>query len=390
MPRPNTALIARARLAAARIGLAAVGLAVGLLAAEALARALGPQGPEYVVDARLTVYEPALYQPHRERITTLAPGADVTLRAVEYETHVRTNRHGLRGGELGPKNPDTLRVLAIGDSFTLAVQVDETDTFAARIEPLLSERLGRPVAVMNAGVDGYGPAQAVHRLQELSRPLGVDAVVYTLFAGNDLRDDATLADRLALASKQPARRGPPPAHHPEDPELSAMRHGTTWARRSRLVAWVQVVAALRAQATDFRIQEYADELRQFTDPDLRARLLPHTQRSLSTLAHTCQHQRLACIVAVAPPAWAVDDSRRAPTFNAFGLNADSADYDAFLDDLQRVVPPTLTVVDLRRALTKAPDPAATYLTFDPHWSAQGHAAVAPALADALAGVVTRP
>ena len=105
--------------------------------------------------------------------------AEGEIRALEYTTHLRFDDLGLRGG--GRRAPDAgdgpLRLLAVGDSFTLAAQVDEAEAWTTRLGALLTERGGRPVEVLNAGVDAYGTAQAAGRLDRLAEPTGADAAL---------------------------------------------------------------------------------------------------------------------------------------------------------------------------------------------------------------------
>lgn len=351
--------------------LALAGLAAGLLLAEGVARVMGPPLPGFVLDATMTVYEPRLYARHPTRITTLAANADVTLRAIEYETRVRTDRLGLRGAP-APDGP--MRVAFVGDSFTLGVQVDETDTFAEQTAALVAARSGQGVVALNAGVDGYGVVQSVDRLEELLRSTRITHAVLTVYLGNDLRDDAR------LEQKRSAMQNPPP---PEDEagfdSLDTMQRKSAWARASRLYAWVSVVRALRARSDDFRIQEYADELTVFTDASVLAAQLPDTARGLERFGAVCRARRLRCVVALAPPAWVAHPERTESTFESLGVDPAGIDVTRVVNGLRSSVPAGIPVVDLTGALQAAASDGALYYTFDPHWNRRGHRAVAEAL-----------
>lgn len=351
--------------------LALAGLAVGLLLAEGVARVMGPPLPGFVLDATMTVYEPRLYARHPTRITTLAANADVTLRAIEYETRVRTDRLGLRGAP-APDGP--MRVAFIGDSFTLGVQVDEADTFAEQTAALVAARSGQGVVALNAGVDGYGVVQSVDRLEELLRSTRVTHAVLTVYLGNDLRDDARLEE------KRSAMRNPPP---PEDEagfdSLDTMQRKSAWARASRLYAWVSVVRALRARSDDFRIQEYADELAVFTDASSLAAQLPATARGLERFGSVCRARRIVCVVALAPPAWVAHPERTESTFESLGVDPAGIDVSRVVNGLRSSVPAGISVVDLTDPLQAAAADGALYYTFDPHWNRRGHRVVAEAL-----------
>ena len=62
--------------------------------------------------------------------------------------------------EIGPKAPDERRIVMLGDSLVLSVQVPFAQTFGELLERRLN---ARPSAyryrVINAGVQGYGPVE---------------------------------------------------------------------------------------------------------------------------------------------------------------------------------------------------------------------------------------
>ena len=365
----------RIRRTVMRSMLVVMGILVGLGLAELLARVLGPPLPGFVLDATLTVYEPRLYTRHPTRVTTIAPGADVTLRAIEYETRVRTDRMGLRGA---PPADGDLRIAFVGDSFTLGVQVEEEETFAVQAAARVAARTGRRVVALNAGVDGYGVVQSVDRLEEILRTTRVTHAVLTVYLGNDLRDDARLEAKRAAMDRPP----PMEAEGGFD-SLDTMHRKSSLARMSRLYAWASVVQALRARAEDFRIQEYADELTVFTDPSVLSAQLPATAQGLARFGEVCRSRRLRCVVALAPPAWVVHGERASATFASLGLDAAQVNVDRVVQGVRTAAPAWVEVVDLTEDLTAVASNGPLYFTFDPHWNPAGHARVAETLASTL-------
>ena len=373
---------ARARLTG--LFIAVVTLISSLLLAEGIFRGLGPRGPEFVLDATLGFYDPDLYVQDETLITRLAPRAEVWIRNIEYETRVRTNALGLRGPAMDERVDKEVRVLAIGDSFTLGVQVEEQESFLYHLEQGLEYELMRPVTVYNAGVDGYGTQQAVGWMERLLRDVDPDAVVLTFYLGNDLRDNARLPERLM----QLAQGGPPVQEiAPVDPAKLAFQ--SKLARHSRLYAWFLMHRALRSLATDFRIQEYADEMRPFADASYLAELLPATERTLLGFASTCNRWNLFCAVALAPPAYTVHSERTASTFEAFDLDPSLVTIDEPARRVTEIMPDSLQVVDLRPALVEEARFEPMYFTFDPHWTPQAHAIAGKTLAEALAMPIER-
>jgi lysophospholipase L1-like esterase len=176
MPRPPI------RRLLARLLLLGGSVAVGLLAAELAVRLVRPQ-PVMLVSQ-------GLYAPDPPRRYHLQPGFRGTVtNRVEFDTRFAINREGLRGPEIGPKAPGTLRVLALGDSFTFGVGAQEEETYPARLQQILRTRRIR-AEVLNAGAPGFGVPDEVAWFERWGRPLQPDVVVLAVFVANDLQDAA--------------------------------------------------------------------------------------------------------------------------------------------------------------------------------------------------------
>jgi len=121
---------------------------------------------------------------------------------VEFTTPVLTNSMGLRGPEIGSVPEGGWRVLVLGDSVVAGFEVPYERTFTALLEDDLSERLGAPVQVINAGVRGYGTDQSYLYYRERGRDLDPDLVVL-FHSGNDVRNNMTL-HRMRRAFGKPA------------------------------------------------------------------------------------------------------------------------------------------------------------------------------------------
>lgn len=102
---------------------------------------------------------------------------------------MRINSRGMRGPELKQRRPDHRRILFLGDSFTMAGQLPEEDTFVHRVGDLLRMDPGVDVEVVNAGVNGYSTYQEMALYKRHRRALRPDTVVLCFFLGNDFRDN---------------------------------------------------------------------------------------------------------------------------------------------------------------------------------------------------------
>lgn len=94
------------------------------------------------------------------------------IRSKRYSVSYKFNAMGCRCRDYPiPRPKDTIRILALGDSFTMGVGVREEDTFANQLERLLNQKAKasgpvRNYEVINCGVSGYG-TQEERQLYEL-------------------------------------------------------------------------------------------------------------------------------------------------------------------------------------------------------------------------------
>jgi lysophospholipase L1-like esterase len=154
---------------------AGAALLASLLAAELMLRLLGHrgQGASYLrEDAELTW------------VVERSAQADVQGRDFRFAVH--TNSLGLRGDELR-SGPQT-RILLLGDSYVFGYGVDDAETFAARLQELFDTRGPPGIEVVNAGVPGYGAAQARRLAARLWDAVDPALAIY-VHCGNDFADD---------------------------------------------------------------------------------------------------------------------------------------------------------------------------------------------------------
>ncbi len=76
-------------------------------------------------------------------------------------------------------------VLMLGDSFTLGIQVQDDETFAARVAQTFSAE-GKNVNVLNFGTLGYNPFQYLLLLNRTIAQFSVRSVVVNLYVSNDV------------------------------------------------------------------------------------------------------------------------------------------------------------------------------------------------------------
>jgi hypothetical protein len=103
----------------------------------------------------------------------------------------RINSFGFRGKEFSPvKPPGTVRILGIGDSFTLGMAVGDDDTYLARLEEMLNRDGRARYETINAGHQNMNTRQEYRYLKERDlMSLGPDVVILGFTMHNDANLD---------------------------------------------------------------------------------------------------------------------------------------------------------------------------------------------------------
>ena len=104
---------------------------------------------------------------------------------------LRFNRYGFRGPDWSATKPANVRRVALlGDSYAAAVEVDEEDTMAARLETALNRlATGKRWQVLNFGVSNTSTAEQLLVWRHFARRFDPDLVILCFFNGNDLSDN---------------------------------------------------------------------------------------------------------------------------------------------------------------------------------------------------------
>ncbi len=131
-----------------------------------------------------------LYRLDPRYLYTLAPNARTLFQHAPCNGSglvlVTVNSQGFRGDEL--RTDGALRIVVYGDSCIEADYARVAETFTKRLEGRLSVASGRALEAVNAGVNGYGPDQALRRFEDEVAWLRPRVVVFTVFADNDFGD----------------------------------------------------------------------------------------------------------------------------------------------------------------------------------------------------------
>lgn len=145
------------------------GISVSLLAGEAFLRVTG---------SGVTIE-------HRQQKFKIRLDPRILYRVVPHSRE-DINRYGYRDREFSKNHPTgpTKRILFLGDSFVMGLNVSPEQTWPKALEQLL----GNGFEVLNLGIAGYGPDQSLTELQDQALAFNPDIVVLGIFAANDFND----------------------------------------------------------------------------------------------------------------------------------------------------------------------------------------------------------
>jgi lysophospholipase L1-like esterase len=304
----------------------------------------------------------------------LKPGARTHFATSEFATDIAINSAGVRDDEeIGPKPASETRIVILGDSLVLSVQVPFADTFGERLERTLnSESGGRRYRVVNAGVQGYGPVEELLFFRRVIRDLQPDVILVGVFVGNDAEEAVTSAPKLS----------------DNRPAAEALRESLI-TRLRRLVrrSMVLQVFRLRAVAATERfrgasappeppLQSYA------ADPDPRIpKGIAITHDVVRQLAHEASAIGARTGILLMPARFQLDDGdygRLKEIVRGAGgdLRRDAATerFDRALRDL------SLPMLDLLSSLRAAPPGPDLFFQTNVHLTLRGHQVVGDAVA----------
>lgn len=182
---------------------------------------------------------------------------DTTHFAYHHPVHI--NNLGLRGDDIVDKQPNEIRILALGDSMVFGQGIADNQTLSTHMQTRLNEREGAPpFTVINGGLRGYSTNQELGLLDEFGATIKPDVVILFWY-WNDLREHS-----IAELNIRYTRMGPvafDTKSRLEDGELTKWR-AVQLLRRSALVMWLhdamralnnQVITPQQTQASFARL-----------------------------------------------------------------------------------------------------------------------------------------
>jgi len=195
LARPEAALPqSRSRLAL----LTAVAVALGLLLLEGVARlVVDPQDARIREEHEAIIrvlglpslnetmeFDPWLFWRLRDGLSDFRVHGRMEANPIDFRVSTERNLRVVPGAEASGPDARAPRVLALGDSCTFGLGVDDAQTWPALLQRLLGSA-AEPARVINAGVPGYTAFQGRRLLGSRGRELAPDVIVAT-FGFNDI------------------------------------------------------------------------------------------------------------------------------------------------------------------------------------------------------------
>jgi lysophospholipase L1-like esterase len=136
----------------------------------------------------------------------LRPGSYSIKPSYTFKHHqVLINKYGLRNRPITAQTAsDTRRIIVLGDSYAFAVAMPNENTFPVILEKILSEH--GHYEVLNAGVPGYGTAQEMLFMNELTKNKVLADAYILMISVNDILDNLRVSE-YGSAEKSPAQPG---------------------------------------------------------------------------------------------------------------------------------------------------------------------------------------
>jgi len=306
----------------------------------------------------------------------LRPGARTRYTTVEFSTDLAINDQGVRDdAPIGPKAPDERRVVILGDSLVMAVQVPFVETFAKRLEKRLQQAgPAHRWRVINAGVQGYGPVEDWLFYDHVAAAFDPDVVLTVLFVGNDA------VEANDNEAKMDARGAPVRA--------DVSDQAATWARRLVRSSMVLQLARVRADQLTARVAGPGGErplVSYLAEPAPEVvHGLDVTRRAVGYIAAKATAAGARTMLVLMPARFQTDDADYGRLAAIVHENGETlvrqAATERFRDGLASLSLPTL---DLLPVLEAQPERAGLFFQRNVHLTPRGHEVVAGALADFL-------
>jgi len=301
----------------------------------------------------------------------MRPGAAARYTTSEFSTDITINPQGVRDeAPIGPKAPGERRVVILGDSLVLSVQVDQHQTFAEHLERGLNASGGPSTwRVINAGVQGYGPVDEWQFYKHVVDGLEPDLVLMMVFVGNDAveaYDKRTWIDADG-----------PPAAATSDAAAGLMRRITrsSMVLQNVRLRWDLLKSAVEGPGAERPLTSYLEAL----TPDVEQGL-GVSRRAFGLIAERAAARGAASALVLMPARFQTDDADYERLKAIVSAGGDTLVRDVATDRFKEALTPLgLPMFDLLPTLRAQPNRHDLFFQENVHLTPRGHDVVGDAL-----------
>jgi hypothetical protein len=327
----------------------------------------------------------------------LRPGARAHYKTSDFETDIVINSSGTRDREIGPKAADEFRIVVLGDSLVLAVQVEQDETFTSLLEKRLNAHRapGEPrYRVINAGVQGYGPVEELAFFEHVASRFQADVVLVGVFVGNDAMEANDSGAKILPAGEGASA----PAASSASDAVKRPSRVPLWLRRLTRRSMVLQIVRMRAVTLTERFGQARpiDRALTFYLPTLppeMARGLAVSRECIRRIDAIAAAQGARTGIVLLPARFQVRDddyaNLRAIVEESGATLVRNVGTKRFEDAL---APLGLPVMDALPALRNSPEPTDLFFSTSAHLTVKGHEVLAAGLEGFLrnSGLLARP
>ena len=303
----------------------------------------------------------------------LRPASKIRYTTVEFTTDIAINEQGVRDDEpIGVKPPNERRIVVVGDSLVLSVQVPLAETFCELLEQRLNARGGTTRwRVINAGVQGYGPVDEWLFFDKVAAAFEPDLVVVVPFVGNDAIE---AADTIAsLEAGRPVKTAEPGARR-----IRRIIRSSVVLQAVR-VRWDQLRSRVSIGTPERPLATYLAE-----PPPMVAQGLEASRQAFGRIITRARDLGAPAVLALMPARFQVNDEDFGNLATAVRKAGGVLDRQAASRRFAEALAPLgVPMLDLEPILSAQPDRSGLFYQRTVHLTPRGHDVVASSLFEFL-------
>lgn len=311
----------------------------------------------------------------------------------DYNTTIRSNNIGCRGEDvIESQENDKIRILMLGDSFTMGRGVNDNETFSYVLEQKLNSQAGDKFEVINCGVQSYTPLLEYLQLKQNYDFIKPDIVILNFDMGDLLQeytyrkvaefDDS--GEILAVSGFKQAQTRKEPA---------IFRKTIMWvyknmlfganlleqiykmSLRSKTISFENVVTRSSTKSLIHTLKDYDDE--QYEE------ILGYVEESMLKLKDFCLEKGCEYIITIYPRGHQVSDEEWIPgRYSFIPKSAEISDRTVF--DLQEFADKNnILFINTFPDFRSYSGDKRLFYDHDAHWTNKGHEVMADSIRNFL-------